>query len=263
MNAYFSILRVRLAVLFQYRAAALAGLMTQVFWGIVKVMILTAFYAHAIAPQPITLAQAATFIWIGQALLQLLPWNIDKEIEAQVKSGNVAYDLVRPLDLYGYWFSRSLAMRLIPTLLRSLPLFVIAGLFFDLSKPVSWMAGAAFGMSLVFSVLVSTAITTLVIISLFWTISGEGIQRLLPHLVMVFSGMVVPLPLFPDWAQPFLNIQPFRCIVDIPSRLYTGVIPASEAIYYLCFQLMWGMVFICLGRWLINRALKRLVIEGG
>lgn len=104
MNGYLAILKGRLACLFQYRAAALAGFATQVFWCVVKVMILTAFYAQSAALQPISLAQAITFIWLGQALLPLLPWNIDKEIEAQVKNGNVAYEQIRPLDLYWLWF---------------------------------------------------------------------------------------------------------------------------------------------------------------
>lgn len=263
MKAYLAILKGRLSILFQYRAAAIAGLMTQVFWGIVKVMILVAFYAQATESAPISLTQAMAFTWIGQALLQLLPWNVDKEIEAQIKNGNVAYELIRPLDLYWLWFCRSMAMRLVPTLLRSIPLFALAGLFFGLISPVSWSAGAAFGISLLFSALLSSSITTLVIITLFWTISGEGILRLLPHIVVVFSGMLVPLPLFPDWMQPFLNIQPFRCIIDIPCRLYTGVIPSSEAFYYLAFQLLWGCVFIFAGKMLIKKAVKQFVVQGG
>lgn len=263
MKAYMAILRGRLAVLFQYRAAALAGLATQLFWGIIKVMIITAFYAQAITPPPISLTQIITFIWVGQALLQLLPWNIDKEIELQVKTGNVVYDLVRPMNLYWYWFSRSVAMRVMPTLLRSFPIFILAGLFFNLTAPVSFSAGTAFGASLVLSAILSSAITTMVIISLFWTISGEGIQRLLPHTVMILSGLVVPLPLFPDWLQPFLNIQPFRCIIDIPCRLYTGVIPANEVFFYLGFQMLWIMVFVFGGLKLMACALRRVSLEGG
>lgn len=263
MRAYFAILKGRLSILFQYRAAAIAGVSTQVFWGIVKVMILTAFYAQAAEPAPISLVQAVTFTWIGQALLGLIPWNVDKEVETQIKSGNVAYELIRPLDLYWLWFCRSMAMRVVPTLLRSIPLFILAGLFFGLIPPLSWLAGIAFGISLVFSALLSSAITTLVIVTLFWTISGEGVLRLLPHVVIVFSGMVVPLPLFPDWLQPFLNIQPFRCILDIPCRLYTGVIPSNEAFYYLAFQLLWGSIFVFTGRSLMKKAIKQLVIQGG
>lgn len=263
MRAYLALFKTRLAVLFQYRAAALAGLSTQVFWGIVKVMILTAFYAQSASPQPITLLQGVTFIWLGQALLQLLPWNIDKEIEAQVRNGNVAYELIRPLDLYWHWFFRAMAMRLVPTLLRSIPLVITARLFFDLPLPASWLAAAAFGCSLFFSVLLSSAITALVIMSLFWTISGEGLLRLLPHVVMLLSGMAVPLPLFPSWMQPFLNIQPFRCIIDIPCRLYMGIIPIDEAFFYIAFQFLWVLLFMAAGKVLMKKAVDQFVVQGG
>ena len=83
MRAYLAILRTRLAVLVQYRSAALAGLGTQLFWGIIKTIVLTAFYASATTTPPISLPQAIIFVWLGQALLGLLPWKVDKEIEAQ------------------------------------------------------------------------------------------------------------------------------------------------------------------------------------
>jgi len=263
MKPYIAILNTRMAVLFQYRSAAIAGLCTQVFWGIVKVMILEAFFAQSVSAEPLSLAQAITFIWLGQALIQLLPWNIDKELEAQIKTGNVAYELLRPLDLYSYWFFRAMAMRLVPTIMRSIPVFMFAGLFQALPAPESWSALIAFVVSLLFAALLSSAITTLVHSSMFWTISGEGIQRLLPQVTLLFSGVVVPLPLFPDWMQPFLNLQPFRGVIDIPSRIYTGVIPVVEAPYYLGFQLVWFLFFAIAGKWLIARALRRFVIQGG
>ena len=57
----------------------------------------------------ITLAQAITYIWLGQAFLGLLPWNVDTEIAAMMRSGNVAYERLRPVDTYFYWFARALA----------------------------------------------------------------------------------------------------------------------------------------------------------
>lgn len=263
MRSYLAILKGRISVLFQYRAAALAGLATQIFWGYVKVMILQAFYLNASGVQPISLQQAITFTWLGQALLQLVPWNIDKEIEHQIRNGNVAYELIRPIDLYGMWFFRSLAMRVVPTVMRFTPLFILALLVFDMSPPFSWQASIFFVFSLLFAGILSAAMTTLIVISLFWTLSGDGILRLLPHISILLAGLAIPLPLFPDWMQPFLNIQPFRGVIDIPSRIYTGVISSDEAIYYLAFQLVWSLVFIAIGRKLMGTGLKKLVIQGG
>lgn len=263
MKPYLAIFIIRIKTLFQYRAAALAGICTQAFWGIIYLMIFRAFYSEASQGQPLTLGQAVTFMWLGQALLQLLPWNLDKEVAAQVRSGNIAYELVRPMHLYGLWWARSLALRLVPTALRALPIFLVAGLLFGLEAPVSMEALVAFLASVILAFLLSASITTLMMIALFWTISGEGLQRLLPHIVVLFSGMVVPLPLFPRWMQPFLDVQPFRAVMDIPCRLYTGLIPASEAVYYLAFQAAWTAAFVVLGWWLLQKAMRQFVIQGG
>lgn len=262
MRRYLAIIRARTMILLQYRAAAFAGLCTQLFWGLIKIMVLTAFFNQTARPEPITLAQTICFIWIGQAFF-LLIYNVDKEIEWQIKTGHVSYELVRPLDLYWHWLSRALAMRLVPTLMRSIPLFILAGLFFHLPPPDSLSAGLLFGFSSILSIFLSATITTLLTISLFWTVSGEGIQRLAPHFTMLLSGLVVPLPLFPEWMQAFLQLQPFRFIVDIPCRLYTGVISVDNAIPYLFIQLAWTGAFILSGRLLMRRATKSLIIQGG
>lgn len=262
MRAYIAILKSRSLVLFQYKVAAIVGLFTQFFWGFLKVIILSAFFASGVS-SPISFDQARNFVWLGQAFLLFMPWTIDKEIEEQIKKGNVAYELIFPMDLYFYWFSRSLAMRLIPTLWRAIPLFFLSLVFFDLSLPVSTCSGFYFIISLVFSVLLSAAITTFFIITLFWTISGEGLLSLVPHVVLLLSGLIIPLPLFPSWLQPFLNLQPLRGIIDIPSRIYMGIIPVSQSFYYLIFQILWTAFFIIIGKMLLQKALKKFVVQGG
>jgi ABC-2 type transport system permease protein len=263
MKSYFALFQARVLTLFQYRVAALAGLGTQLFWGLIYSMVLAAFFYGSDANVPMSIEQAITFIWINQALLHLVPAGIDKELERQIKTGNVAYELVRPLDLYWHWYARALALRMVPTFMRCIPLFVIAGLFFDLQAPASIGSGIAFIISAILSALVSASITTIVVISLFWTLSGEGIVRLMPHVSMFLSGIVVPLPLFPDWIQPIINFQPFRTILDIPCSLYTGIIPASDALFYFALQLAWALFFIIWGKRLMNRATHKLVLQGG
>jgi len=75
--------------------------------------------------------------------------------------------------------------------------------------------------------------------------------------------MFVPIPLFPEWMQPFLKLQPFRFLVDIPSRLYTGMIPAEDAFFYIACQMAWTCAFILSGKLLMRRATSSLVIQGG
>lgn len=263
MTAYLAITTARFRTLLQYRSAALAGFGTQLFWGLIRVMIFDAFFRSSTAPQPMSPSQVVTYVWLGQAMLNVLPWSLDTEVRTMIRSGTVAYELLRPLDLYSLWFSRALAQRTAPTLLRAVPLFLVAGLFFGLGPPPSAASGAAWGATTLGAVLLASAMTTLITISLLWTLSGEGVARLMPTLVYAFSGMIVPLPFFPSWAQALLDFLPFRGMADVPYRAYSGHLSPEAALPALAHQLGWTIALVVLGRWLLGRAARRLVIQGG
>ena len=84
-------------------------------------------------------------------------------------------------------------------------------------------------MSLTATVALASAITMLMHVALIWTLSGRGFNTVMTGLVIVFSGLTIPLPLFPDWLQPFLYWQPFRGLADVPYRIYSGNIGTDAA----------------------------------
>ena len=98
---------------------------------------------------------------------------------------------------------------------------------------------------------------------MFWMIEGRGIATFMYGVVPVFSGMIVPLPLFPDWMQPFLQWQPFRGLCDVPFRIYSGDIPLAMASQEIALQFAWAVILILFGYGLIARARTRLVVQGG
>lgn len=270
MSAYAALWSERYRTTLQYRAAALAGVGTQLFWGFILIMVMEAFFAVG-APAPMSFADTVSYIWLGQALLALMPWNHDRDVEAMVRRGHVAYELLRPLDLYALWFVRAVAWRTAGASLRALPIVAIAGGVLPalgagrwaLHPPASAESALAFAAALGAAVLLGGAITTLVHVSLLWTLSGEGLARLMPTLVIFFSGMVVPLPFFPDWMQPVFEVLPFRGLVDAPFRLYTGHIAPGDAAGPLALSLGWTLALVLGGRRLLARGTRRLVVQGG
>ena len=272
MKAYWSLFVARFALLLQYRTAALAGIATQLFWGFVKVMVLEAFYTHATSTQPMTFQEAVGYVWLGQAfLIALVPWGGDREIQDLIRSGAVGYDLLRPTDLYSFWFTRALALRTAPLILRALPLLIVTIFLFPviglsnwlLSFPPSLASFGAFFLSFIGAILLSSALTMLLTVSMMWTLSGEGINSVIPTLVIICSGMVVPLPLFPEWIKPFLNVLPFSGLIDQPFRLFIGNLPPSALFNVLLHQVFWIVLIVSLGRFLVNRGVSKLVIQGG
>jgi ABC-2 type transport system permease protein len=269
VTGYAAIVAARFRALLQYRAAALGGLFTQVFFGLVRIMILVAFYAAASQHQPMSLPDVIGYIWLGQATLLLVPWRNDADIADQIRTGNVVYELTRPLDLYGIWLARAIAWRTAPVLLRMLPMFVVAMLIIPAILP-GWGLEAPSAASFVMwlacfagAVLLSAALTTLMNVTLMWTIAGDGISMIIASLATMFGGLVIPLALFPDWAKPVLYALPFAGLLDFPSRVFTGNIAPEHAVWVVAHQLAWTAAFIALGRWLLSRGLRRLVVQGG
>jgi ABC-2 type transport system permease protein len=266
LKAYLSIIKLRFAVQLQYRAAAAAGLFTQFFFGFVRVMVFHAFYLSTTVTQPMSLEQTVTYTWLVQATLGMWAWNTDAEVLSLIRSGNVAYELCRPINLYFNWYCRLIAFRVVPLILRGIPLFAVTSLLpgsYGLASPVSILSGIAFLISMFGALMLSCAISNIMVISALWTVSGEGVQRLLPALVMIFSGSIIPLAFFPDWAQPILRYLPFSGLLDIPLRLYMGTLSPAQVFSLLALQLSWTGIFIGFGLWLLSSATKRLVVQGG
>jgi len=263
MRPYWAVFGARFRTLLQYRAAALAGCGTQLFFGLIVVMVYQAFYRSTRAPQPMTYAEVVTYVWLAQAMLGLILFGADHDVHEMIRSGAVAYELARPIDLYGLWYFRAVALRTGPVLLRMVPIGLVAGLCFGLGPPASAACAGMWALATVGSVLLGSAIATVMTISLLWTISGDGINRLVAAAMFICSGIIVPLPFFPDWIQPVLSALPFRGMADTPFRVYLGHILVERAGIAIAHQLAWTLGLILFGRWLLGRAIRRLVIQGG
>ena len=119
MKAYYSLFKMRLLKGLQYRVAALAGVCTQFFWGFMFIMIFEAFYNSTTASQPISLRELIQVLWLQQSFLVfIMLWYRDTELINLITSGNIAYELCRPADLYNLWYAKLIAQRLSGAALR-------------------------------------------------------------------------------------------------------------------------------------------------
>ena len=263
MGAYRSFFAARFRTILQYRGAAIGGIITQIFFGFIQIMVYEAFYRSGSGAEPLSIGQVRSYIWLGQSFLGMIPWNVEGEQRALIRSGAVAYELLRPVRLYTLWFARALAWRSAPTLMRAVPIFTLALAFFGLSLPPSPAAAGAWVLAMAGALVLSAAFTTLLTITLLWTVSGEGLMVMVSALVILFSGLNIPIPLLPDWLRPLVEILPFRGLIDTPYRLYVGYAAPGEVFLLLLHQLAWAAVIVVLGRVLLTRRLRHLAIQGG
>ncbi len=267
MKTCVSFFRLRFAMGLQYRAAALAGMATQFFWGGMNILMYHAFYESNPAAFPMTLEATVTYVWLQQALLMLFAaWLVEQELFDDILSGNVVYELCRPVDVYDMWFARSMANRLSRALLRCAPILLVAVFLpagYGLSAPASCLHFLLFLLAGVLGFFVTVAFFMLVYALTFYTIAPNGLRILVASITEFFAGAIIPLPFFPEGVRKAFELLPFAAMQNVPLRVYSASMTAQETFQAMALQVFWLMALAAAGRVLMHRALRRLCVQGG
>lgn len=267
MKAYFSFFRLSFKKGLKYRAAAWAGIATQFFWGFMYLMIFEAFYLSSNDPMPIRYEEVVQITWLHQAFLVFIMfWIRDNSLFDLVTTGNVAYELLRPLKIYDSWFARLLAGRLSGALLRCFPILILAFLLpskYALVPPPTWGHLILFLITLFLGLFLVVTIAMLIHISVFYTLSPIGPLILVSTLAEFCSGALIPVPLMPEGLKKVIYVLPFRYTSDLPFRLYAGHIGMKEGLFSILIQILWLSILIFIGQYWMKKALRQTVIQGG
>jgi ABC-2 type transport system permease protein len=200
MKKYYALFRIRFINSLQYRAAALAGLATQFAWGFMEISAFSAFYRTNPAAFPMEFSQTVSYIWMQQAFLALfMMWFWEHDIAALIMEGSIAYEMVRPLDLYNRWFCQIAANRLARAVLRCSPILIVAFLVpepYRMTLPPNAAHLLLFIFSSFLALCVVVAFSMLMYISLFYTLSPMGMRIIAAVISDFLAGATVPLPFF-------------------------------------------------------------------
>ena len=267
MRKYFAFFHMRLLSGLQYRTAAFAGMATQAVWGILEVMLYRAFYLTAPELLPMDMQALSNYIWMQQALFGL--WNVyawEQELFQSVQSGEIAYELVRPTDIYGMWFARGVGLRLSRCALRILPVLILGILM-----PAPYGLRLTISPAVFLTFLCSTGLTLWLCVAFgmvcyaltFYVVDPKGTIAFVPAVCELLSGDLLPLPFFPEKLRAFAELSPFGSLQNVPLRIFGGDISGAQIPGAVLLQLFWCVVITAVGYALMCRGLRRLCIAGG
>lgn len=265
MGSYFGLFKMSFKGELQYRAKAISGVATQLFWGLMYVYLYTAFLGGKVI-DGFSISQMASYIWLGQAVFALRYMDLPQGCGREIETGNVCYKFVKPLDLYNQWYCEHIGYKLSATLLRCWPILIIAFLLpknIGLSLPVSFPAFLLFLVALAIGALLTSALSMISVYFTFKTLSPNGIRNIMNTIMGILGGTIIPIPLMPQWLQNILNYLPFRFVADLPLRIYIGNIDIKSALIYIGIGFAWLILIVLLGKFLISQASKKTVIQGG
>ena len=246
-----------------YRAANLAGLATNFVFGLLRAAVLVALYGPRQEVAGVPLAAAVTFTGLSQATIACLSFFGWWRVMNSVYSGEIAADLLRPLNYFRFWLAQDLGRAVASLLVRGVTIMVAYALVFDITVPRDWRQWLLLGLSLTLSWLISFGWAFLVNLAAFWTPDARGVGRLAFGLSWFLSGFLMPLRFFPDWFVTLCKLTPFPSVVNTVVEVYMGVLSGPEIARALLAQVLWVVLLFTACQLVLRAGVRRLVIQGG
>lgn len=266
MKQYLDIIKLKFIYSLQYRSQVYVGILTQVFFCLVYIMVYLAFYESS-NNYPMNLEDLIAYMWLHQAFFSLVyMWSKDQEFLAMIKNGNIAYELCRPSNFYMRRFISIYAKRITAVSLRFIPVLIIGFLLpkpYNLNLPLNFKCLILFLTSLFISSFLVTAISLIFHLITIFTLNENGVLAIFSSIAEILAGGVVPLVFFPNFLYKIAYILPFRYVSDLPFRIYTGNIYGIHAIKGIIGSIIWTVITIIVGILIAKKALKKATIQGG
>lgn len=263
MQLYIEVARRSFRRAIAYRAAALAGMITNAFFGAVRCFVYIAlFNAGSSNVAGFTLQDAISYTWITQALISIGAGWLTIDLSRSIYSGDVITDLMRPWSFYGYWLSRRLGEQLFNLVIRGTLTYTIGVITFGAVIP-SLGELASFIVSVGMAMLLSTTFSFLINLTAFWLIDNTGVTIISNILLGFFSGFMIPLAFFPPWLATIAYVLPFQAISGLPAQIFLGQITGWDLIWVLALQLFWVVILVLCALAILRLAMRKVIIQGG
>ncbi|MBE1593243.1 ABC transporter permease [Nonomuraea angiospora] len=244
-----------------YVWGAIAGAFTNSVFGILRAYILIALWQARPGLAGYDVADAVTFCFVTQAFIgpmQLFGGGLG--LPERIRSGDIALDLVRPASLQLWTLAEDLGRAAYLFLVRGVPPMLVGAVVFGITVPAGPGQWSAFLAGFAVAVVVSFGWRYLVALSTCWLLDDRGVAVVSMLLTTFFSGMMVPLHLFPGWFGDLVMAMPWAAMVQLPTDLYLGRAPILET---LAFQALWAAILLGLGALGTMAIRRKVVIQGG
>src|SRR6266568_4370068 len=132
MRFYFEVAKTAFRRQLIYRWANLAGLATNIFFGIIFSSVIMALYHARSNVNGYNVKDALSYTWAVQAMIMVVLPFTWTDLMQTIRSGEVVTDLNKPCDFFLYWFSREMGRNCYYALFRAIPTYLVGALLFGL-----------------------------------------------------------------------------------------------------------------------------------
>lgn len=257
-----------LAIAFQTRLAYRGQVWASVFGDLVQVFariaIWMSLYAGVDSAGGVSLKEMITYAIFSSVLLSGWSWTgFVNLIGSQIKTGDVAVFLLKPLNYPLMLLAGECGKMLFRLLTVVLPVSLVVGLIYGVLPAASVFHGAMAAAFFVLGFAILFLLATIAGLLAFWLMTVFSLEWMLQALLLIFAGWFVPLWFFPAPAAAIIAKLPFAYTAYHPMAVYLGKLDVETTLWTFAVGLGWAALLAAIAAWLWSRARRRIVVQGG
>lgn len=228
----------------------------------VYVFIWLAIYNNGNQVLGMSFEQITTYYILVVSLDPIISWGINETMGSAIRDGEILRELLNPISYFNYYFGIRIG-EVIESSLVGILTFGVCALLFKALLPQGILNFIFFIIVICLAVVVVYFFELILGMTAFYTTSIWGIEILKRAILSIFSGMIAPIALFPEFLQKIANILPFKDCIYTPISIYFGELSCLEIGQVIAKQLLWIAVLYIIAKILFNKAVKNITVNGG
>lgn len=264
MRKYIAIVKAGFMGTLAYRGAALLVSVINFTYIAVIYFLWKAIYAGSDGViNGMSFKQTFTYLAMASTIFNVYKTFTEWKMSADILSGNILMDIVRPVDYQAKVFFSAVAAVLFRILWVAFPIFLLVVLLggaeiFVLRNLLYFLAAFASAYIISFQLDYITGLAA------FYTESIWGISLTKESIVLLLSGAVVPVAFFPDPMRLIVAWTPFPHIFNTPLTILTSAsLGQSDCLRMIIAQSGWIVTTYLISRLAHGAAVKQVTVNGG
>jgi len=204
-----------------------------------------------------------TYVIVAWVVRSFYFSNLDRRVGTDIRDGKIALELIRPYSYQMVKFARAFGEAIFRMIFFALPAGIFIYLIRPFGLPPGWHNTLVFLISLLGSFVIYAQVSMLAGFVVFFTKSPSGVYKAKRVVMDLFSGLLLPISFYPDWAVKVIKLFPFQTVSYMPNLIYLGKISGAAAFNVIGLQWFWIAVLALFSALFWEFAVKHVVIQGG
>lgn len=202
-------------------------------------------------------------VWYLMATETIMLSNarIERRIEDDVKSGAVAYTLVRPLHFVWYhcaiYFGETIGHLFFNILIGTLVAAMLVG-----APLLPLVSIPAIFLVMVAAFFLQFFIKMILALLAFWVEDTGPFFWVYSKVLFTLGGLFVPIDLYPEWLRNIASVLPFNYVLYGPANLFVSY-SVHTFLRVVIAQSIWLAVLMAITFFIYRLGVKKISVNGG